>query len=156
MRCLTYRTRVDLTTLGVASLLAAVAVTTTAAPTTDTPLREDISAHKLVAKESYLQQIEARIQRGTEFAVFQPDAPPLWAAVQRTISGLLLAEWRAGHLTGTRDIDAFQVKCDRTTMTKTDIDNGKLVCLVLVATIRPAEFSVIRISHWTASHKMTP
>jgi phage tail sheath protein FI len=156
MRYPTYLTLVDLTTLSIASLLAAVAVAATAAPNSDSPLREKMTARNLVAKESYLQQLEARIQRVTEFAEFQPDAPPLWAAVQRTISDLLLAEWRAGHLMGTREFDAYQVKCDRTTMTQTDIDNGKLVCLVLIATVRPAEFSLIRISHWTAGHKMTP
>ena len=40
--------------------------------------------------------------------------------------------------------------CDRTTMTQADIDQGRLVCLVGVAPVRPAEFVIIRIGLKTA------
>jgi phage tail sheath protein FI len=54
---------------------------------------------------------------------------------------------------GTKPEEAFFVKCDRTTMTQSDLDNGRLVCLVGIAPIRPAEFVIIRIGQWTADHK---
>jgi phage tail sheath protein FI len=37
--------------------------------------------------------------------------------------------WRSGALIG-RHEEAYFVKCDRTTMSQDDIDNGRLVCLV--------------------------
>jgi phage tail sheath protein FI len=54
---------------------------------------------------------------------------------------------------GTKPEEAFFVKCDRTTMTQSDLDNGRLVCLIGIAPIRPAEFVIIRIGQWTADAK---
>jgi len=42
------------------------------------------------------------------------------------------------------------VKCDRTTMTQNDLDNGRLVCLVGAAAVKPAEFVIFRIGQKTA------
>ena len=44
----------------------------------------------------------------------------------------------------------FFVSCDRTTMTQTDIDNGRLICVIGVAPVKPAEFVIIRIGLMTA------
>ncbi|HSE43378.1 MAG TPA: phage tail protein, partial [Acidobacteriota bacterium] len=57
--------------------------------------------------------------------------------------------WRDGALVGRTPKEAFFVKCDRTTMTQDDIDNGKLICLVGVAAVRPAEFVLFRIGQWS-------
>ena len=54
---------------------------------------------------------------------------------------------RAG---GPDEVDqAFFVKCDRTTMTQDDIDNGRLIVVVGVAPVKPAEFVIVRISQKT-------
>lgn len=67
-----------------------------------------------------------------------------------TITNFLTLVWRNGALEGTRVEEAFFVKCDRTTMTQTDIDQGRLICLVGVAPVKPAEFVIVRIGLWTA------
>jgi phage tail sheath protein FI len=36
-------------------------------------------------------------------------------------------------------------------MTQDDLDNGRLVCLIGVAVVRPAEFVTFRIGQWTAT-----
>jgi phage tail sheath protein FI len=46
--------------------------------------------------------------------------------------------------------EAYFVKVDRTTMTQTDIDNGRLIVMIGVAPVKPAEFVIIRIGLWTA------
>jgi phage tail sheath protein FI len=74
----------------------------------------------------------------------------LWARVRRTISNFLTTVWRNGALEGTKREEAFFVKCDRTTMTQTDIDNGRLIVIIGVAPVKPAEFVIIRIGLWTA------
>ena len=94
--------------------------------------------------------IEASIDRGLQWVVFEPNAEPLWARVRRSISSFLTLLWRNGALEGTKPEEAYFVKCDRTTMTQTDIDQGRLICLVGVAPVKPAEFVIVRIGLWTA------
>lgn len=94
--------------------------------------------------------IEASLNRGLQWVVFEPNAEPLWARVRRSISNFLTLVWRNGALEGTKVEEAFFVKCDRTTMTQTDIDSGRLICIVGVAPVKPAEFVIVRIGLWTA------
>ncbi len=94
--------------------------------------------------------IEKSIDRGLQWVVFEPNAEPLWARVRRTISNFLTTVWRNGALEGTKPEEAYFVKCDRTTMTQTDIDNGRLIVVIGVAPVKPAEFVIIRIGLWTA------
>jgi Bacteriophage tail sheath protein len=94
--------------------------------------------------------IEASINRGLQWVVFEPNADPLWARVRRSITNFLTLVWRNGGLEGTKVEEAFFVKCDRTTMTQTDIDSGRLICVVGVAPVKPAEFVIVRIGLWTA------
>jgi hypothetical protein len=94
--------------------------------------------------------VEASIDKGTQWAVFEPNAEPLWAKIRRAVENFLMSEWRSGSLPGSRPEEAFFVKCDRSTMTQADIDEGRLICVVGVAVVRPAEFVIFRIGHWTA------
>jgi phage tail sheath protein FI len=94
--------------------------------------------------------IEASVDRGLQWVVFEPNAEPLWARVRRAIRNFLTLVWRNGALEGTKPEEAFFVTCDRTTMTQTDIDQGRLICLVGVAPVKPAEFVIVRIGLWTA------
>jgi hypothetical protein len=55
-----------------------------------------------------------------------------------------------GALLGEKPEKAYFVKCDRTTMSQNDLDNGRLVCLIGVAPLRPAEFVIFRIFQNTA------
>jgi phage tail sheath protein FI len=105
---------------------------------------------KYVNVRRLLIYIEASIDRGLQWVVFEPNAEPLWARVRRSISNFLTQTWRAGALEGTKVEEAFFVKCDRTTMTQTDIDMGRLIVLVGVAPVKPAEFVIVRIGLWTA------
>ena len=95
--------------------------------------------------------LEASIDRGTQWVVFEPNSELLWQRVIRTITGFLLGVWRDGALMGTKPEEAFFVKCDRTTMTQNDIDNGRLIVLIGVAPVKPAEFVIFRIGQFTAS-----
>lgn len=94
--------------------------------------------------------IEASLERGLQWVVFEPNSEPLWARVRRVIANFLTVVWRNGALEGTSVEEAFFVRCDRTTMTQTDIDNGRLIVQVGVAPVKPAEFVIVRIGLWTA------
>ncbi len=95
--------------------------------------------------------LEHSIDRGTQWVVFEPNNESLWQRVVATIESFLFGVWKAGALMGTTPDQAYFVRCDRTTMTQDDIDNGRLVCLIGVAPAYPAEFVVFRIGQFTAS-----
>jgi phage tail sheath protein FI len=59
---------------------------------------------------------------------------------------------RGGLLVGKPE-KAFFVRCDRSTMNQNDLDNGRLIFLVGVAALKPAEFVIVRIGQWTADRR---
>jgi phage tail sheath protein FI len=108
---------------------------------------------KYVNLRRYFAYLEHSIDKGTQWAVFEPNGPLLWANVRQTISGFLQNEWQNGALLGDKPESSYFVRCDRSTMTQNDLDNGRLVCLIGVAALRPAEFVIFRIGQWTADHQ---
>jgi phage tail sheath protein FI len=74
--------------------------------------------------------------------------------MRRTIKDFLINEWRHSALLGDKPEKAYFVKCDRSTMTQNDIDNGRLVCFIGVAPFKPAEFVTFRIGQWTVDRKV--
>ena len=100
---------------------------------------------KYVNVRRYFNYIEESIDRGTQWAAFEPNDSRLWLRVRGSIENFLSMEWRNGALQGTTTGEAFFVKCDQSTMTQDDIDNGRLICLVGVAVVKPAEFVIFRI-----------
>jgi phage tail sheath protein FI len=108
---------------------------------------------KYVNLRRYFAYLEHSIDKGTQWAVFEPNGELLWANVRSTISDFLLNEFMSGALLGDKPEKAYFVRCDRSTMTQNDLDNGRLVCLIGVAPLRPAEFVIFRIGQWTADRK---
>jgi phage tail sheath protein FI len=95
--------------------------------------------------------LEHSIDNNTQWVVFEPNNEALWERVKESIESFLFGVWKTGALMGTKPEEAYFVRCDRTTMTQDDIDNGRLVCLIGVAPTYPAEFVVFRIGQFTAS-----
>ncbi len=101
----------------------------------------------------YFAYLEHSIDRGTQWAVFEPNGDALWTNVRLTISDFLFNEWVSGALLGDKPEKAYFVRCDRSTMTQADLDNGRLICLIGVSVVKPAEYVVFRIGQWTADRK---
>lgn len=99
--------------------------------------------------------IEASIERGTQWVVFEPNDARLWARVKATINQFLTGVWRSGALMGATPEEAFFIKCDRSTMTQDDIDNGRLICIIGIAPVKPAEFVIFRIAQWQGGSAAT-
>src|SRR5262245_58944750 len=93
--------------------------------------------------------IEHSIAEGTRWVVFEPNDDGLWVRVVDTIRLFLRSQWRQGALFGRTEEEAFFIRCDRTTMTQDDILNGRLICEIGVAPVRPAEFVIFRLFQWT-------
>jgi phage tail sheath protein FI len=97
----------------------------------------------------FLIFLEASIDRGTQWVVFEPNAPQTWSRVVDSVSAFLFTQWRDGALFGRRPEDAYFVRCDETTMSVDDVQNGRLICNIGVAIVRPAEFVIFRIEQIT-------
>ena len=82
--------------------------------------------------------------------VFEPNDDRLWARVIYTVRLFLRGQWRLGALFGRTEQEAFFITCDRTTMSQDDILNGRLICEIGIAPVRPAEFVIFRIFQNTA------
>jgi phage tail sheath protein FI len=93
--------------------------------------------------------IEASIDIGTQWVVFEPNDFRLWTRVTQSVTAFLTAVWHDGALMGRKPEQAFYVKCDETTMSQYDIDNGRLIMVIGIAPVKPAEFVVIRIGQWS-------
>jgi phage tail sheath protein FI len=97
----------------------------------------------------FLIFMEASIDRGTQWVVFEPNSPDTWSRVVDSVSAFLHTQWRSGALFGRKPEDSFYVRCDETTMTVDDVQNGRLICEIGVAIVRPAEFVIFRIEQIT-------
>ena len=94
--------------------------------------------------------VEQSIFYGTQWVVFEPNDPYTWNRVVSSVSAFLYGLWHSGGLMGATPAEAYQVVCDSSTMSQDDIDNGRLICMVAIAPVKPAEFVIFRISQKTA------
>jgi len=99
--------------------------------------------------------VEQSILRATQWAVFEVNDEPLWATLRRSVSDFLTRMWMDEMLQGATKEQAFFVRCDRTTMTQADIDNGRLICVIGIAPVKPAEFVIFRIGQWAGGGDVT-
>ena len=99
----------------------------------------------------YLIYLEHSIDNSTQWAVFENNGPALWSRVQGS-HRLVPVQRIRGKATCsvTAPPQAYFVRCDRTTMTQNDLDNGRMICLIGVALLKPAEFVIFRIGQITA------
>ena len=94
--------------------------------------------------------VEESIKANTNWVVFEPNDVTLWSRVNMTISTFLDNMWRNGMLAGSTPSEGYFVEIGSNTMTKDDIMNGRLICNIGIAPIRPAEFVIFRVSQLTA------
>ncbi len=93
------------------------------------------------------------IDEGTQWTVFEPNSPELWARIRRNINAFLTTVWRSGALFGNTPEQAFFVKCDEETNPPELRDLGQVVTIIGVAAVKPAEFVIFRISQLAESGK---
>ena len=92
--------------------------------------------------------VEKSIERGTQWVVFEPNDPDLWARIKRDVGAFLTGAWRDGMLFGRSPEEAFFVKCDEELNPPEVRDRGQLFIDIGLAPVKPAEFVVFRLSQW--------
>ena len=95
--------------------------------------------------------VEESIKQNTNWVVFEPNDQQLWIRIQLSISAFLNSLWRNGMLFGSSPDEAYFVDIGTTTMTRDDIDNGRLICNIGIAPSKPAEFVIFRVTQHTAN-----
>ena len=94
--------------------------------------------------------VEKSIERGTQWIVFEPNEPLLWAQIVRDVGAFLTTVWAQGALFGTNPDQAFYVKCDEELNPAATRDLGQLFIEIGMSPVKPAEFVIFRISQWSA------
>jgi len=84
--------------------------------------------------------IEESVHRGLAWAVFEPNAEPLWARIRLAVSSFMNQLFRAGAFQAARSAEAYFVKCGRETVTQGDIEAGRVNVAIGFAPFKPAEF----------------
>lgn len=92
--------------------------------------------------------VEKSIERGTQWAVFEPNDTLLWGKMRRDISSFLRNVWRDGALFGDTPEQAFFVKCDEENNPQDTRDLGQLYIDIGIAPVKPAEFVIFRIGQY--------
>ncbi|MBZ9713602.1 phage tail sheath family protein [Deinococcus multiflagellatus] len=92
--------------------------------------------------------VEKSIERGTQWAVFEPNDENLWFRIRRDINSFLTSVWRDGALFGNTAREAFYVKCDSELNPPELRDRGVLQVEIGLAPVKPAEFIVFRFSQY--------
>jgi phage tail sheath protein FI len=90
--------------------------------------------------------IEQSLVGSLKWVVFEPNSDPLWTAIRTTIEKFMLGLFKQGAFAGTTPSESFQVKCDSSTTTQDDIDNGIVNIIVAFRPLKPAEFVIIKIA----------
>jgi phage tail sheath protein FI len=97
--------------------------------------------------------IRTSLDRGTQWVVFEPNSPNLWAKVTRNLSAFLRTVWEQGALFGNTPEQAFYVKCDEETNPPEQRGQGKLHAEIGVNIVPAAEFVIFHLGQWEPEKK---
>ena len=104
-----------------------------------------------VKQPTLMADIEQRLNLIMDKYVTSPNTRTTWTQVKNETDNLLLSYFRAGKLMGTKPEQGYFTKIGQDTMTSADIAHGKMILLVGIATIRPAEFDLLKIERMTTA-----
>ncbi len=89
--------------------------------------------------------IEESIDRGTKWAVFEPNDETLWEQIRRSVADFMQNLFRQGAFQGITPDEAYFVRCDDSTITPEDIEQERINITVGFAPLKPAEYVLIQI-----------
>ncbi|KYQ97005.1 phage tail protein [Serratia plymuthica] len=110
-------------------------------------LQSDTPAWRYVPVRRLFNAAERDIKTAMSMALFEPNSAPTWERVRGAVESYVHDLWRQGALLGESPAQAYFVHIGLgTTMTQTDINNGKMIVKVGLAAVRPAEFIVLQLT----------
>jgi len=107
--------------------------------------------YKYIPVRRLALHIEESLLRGLAWTMSEPNDARLWLQIRQSAEMFLIDLWRAGAFQGATPGAAFSVRCDASTTTPTDIEQGIVNVTIGFAPLRPAEFVVLYIRVLAAS-----
>ncbi len=107
------------------------------------------SDSKYVPVRRLTDYLSVSLYLGTQFAVFEPNDPDLWAQLRLAVGGFMRGLFVQGAFQQSEkraESDSFFVICDASVNPQTEIDQGRVNVVVGFAPLKPAEFVVITIT----------
>jgi len=102
------------------------------------------SQYQYIPVRRLTDYIELSLKNSLTWAVFQPNAQPLWTNLQVAISTFLAGLYSQGALFGATPAQAYFVQVDSTTTTPTDVAQGICNVVIGIAPVEPAEFIILQ------------
>jgi phage tail sheath protein FI len=101
--------------------------------------------------------VEESVAEGTAWCLAQPNDATLWTQLRSDTEDFLFGLWQGGWFQGATPDDGYFVQCGLgSTMTTTDVEEGRTIVLVGMAPLRPAEFLVLSIVHQRSAPSAVP
>jgi phage tail sheath protein FI len=104
---------------------------------------DDDEAYRPANVNRLVASIVRTARQAGESAVFMNSGEDVWQQLRAALEDLLLRLWGEGALAGAAAADAFEVRCDRSTMTQADIDAGRVIARVQFTAASPIEQIVV-------------
>jgi phage tail sheath protein FI len=106
---------------------------------------DETDDYKYVNVRRMALYIEQSLIQGLQWVVFEPNGPGTWSKIVLSITSFLQVMYQGGAFFGAKASQAFFVKCDSTTTTANDIENGIINISIGFAPVKPAEFVILTI-----------
>ncbi len=103
------------------------------------------SQWKYIAVRRTALYIEDSLYDGLQFAVFEPNAEPLWSQIRLSVGAFLQGLFEQDAFAGRTPQDAYFVQCDSDTNPPDKIAQGIVTVRVGFAPLEPAEFVVVQV-----------
>ena len=103
---------------------------------------------RYISVRRFFIMVEESVNNATQQFVFEPNDENTWVRLKSMIQNYLTERWKEGALMGASVKEAFFVHIGlNETMTEQDVLEGRLIILVGMAVVRPAEFIILRFMH---------
>ncbi len=103
---------------------------------------------RYISVRRYFNMVEESTKNATEQFVFEPNDINTWVRVKSMISNYLTEQWKSGALMGASTKEAYFVHVGLgETMTEQDLFEGRMIVVIGLAVVRPAEFIILRFMH---------
>ncbi len=115
-------------------------------------------AHELSWRIGGISRLMGIILRASRYLgddlMFEPSGPGLWNRLRISMEMLLDKLWGLGAFSGASRSEAFTVRCDRGTMTQSDIDAGRVICEIGFAPAFPVDRIIVSLALLDAPQKL--
>lgn len=106
---------------------------------------DQASEYRYVPVRRTALHLEESLARGLRWVASEPNDEQLWAQIRLSVDAFMMKLFRQGAFQGIAPHQAYLVRCDRETTTRSDVARGVVQLVVGFAPLRPAEFVIFQL-----------